>query len=119
MWMLKGLERLLKNNYRFSHQDYMKERIENYYKSDYSKVVESFINDDRYIKLLSGSCTTTNDLMAQFKKYCSDNYIEYNGDKFSKELPLLQEAYNIKKEKIYFRELNKQLWGYRNITLAN
>ena len=119
MWMLKGLERLLKNNYRFSHQDYMKERIENYYKSDYSKVVELFINDDRYIKLLSGSCTTTNDLMAQFKKYCSDNYIEYNGDKFSKELPLLQEAYNIKKEKIYFRELNKQLWGYRNITLAN
>ena len=119
MWLLNGLERLLKNNYQFSHKEYMKKKIEEYYKNEYSIIVEAFIRDDKYIKLLNGAFTPTSDLTEQFEKYCLDNFIEYSKDKFTKELSLLQELFNIKKDKKYFKEFNKQIWGYTNITLAN
>lgn len=119
MWLLSGLERLLKNKYQFSHQEYMKKKIEDYYRSEYSVVIEEFINDDKYIKLLDGAFTPINELLEQFEKYCLENSLDYNKDKFTKELSLLQDSFNIKKEKKYFKELNKQIWGYTNITLAN
>lgn len=119
MWLLNGLERLLKNNYQFSHKEYMKKKIEEYYKNEYSIIVEAFIRDDKYIKLLNGAFSPTSDLTEQFEKYCLDNFIEYSKDKFTKELSLLQELFNIKKDRKYFKEFNKQIWGYTNIIVAN
>lgn len=117
MWLLKGLERLLKNNYQFSHKEYMKFRIEEYYKNEYSKIVESFINNNEYIEFVEGAFTTFNNIENKFRQYCINNSFEYNQDKFSKELSLLQNSYNITKDRKYIN--GSQVWGYYNISIPN
>lgn len=116
MWLLSGLERLIKNNYQFSHKEYMKKRIENYYKSEYFIIVENFINDNKYIKINNGTFSTFDDIDSKFKQYCNDFSLEYNRDKFSKELSILQNYYDIVKER---KTINgSQCWGYSNLLLV-
>ena len=116
MWLLSGLERLIKNNYQFSHKEYMKKRIENYYKSEYFIIVEHFINDNKYIKITNGTFSTFDDIDSKFKQYCNDFFLEYNRDKFSKELSTLQNYYDIVKER---KTINgSQCWGYSNLLLV-
>lgn len=71
LWMLEGLERLLKNNYKFTISERAKANLEEAMHS--SNNVISFLESEGYIRFEKGTMATSKAIYGVYCKWCEEN----------------------------------------------
>lgn len=71
LWCLEGLQRLLRNNYKFTVSEKSKRNLKE--AMEESNNIIAFMESDGYIRLEKGTMTTSRSLYAAYCRWCEDN----------------------------------------------
>ena len=119
-WALKGLLRLINNDFEFSYSKEMEEKVEMLITNDNSKDICDFLSDEEYVILGDSNFTSTKDIYNHFMKYCRINNLqEINSSTFNKRLASIHTRYNLQRGKSKIDNTNQEIRGYIGITLTN
>jgi len=119
-WALKGLLRLINNDFEFSYSKEMEEKVEMLITNDNSKDICDFLSDEEYVILGDSNFTSTKDIYNHFMKYCRINNLqEINSSTFNKRLASIHTRYNLQRGKSKIDNTNQEIRGYIGISLTN
>lgn len=119
LWAMQGLSRLIKNGFKFSYDEEMKQKAEILISNDGTKIIEEFLTSD-YVELGNNTFTCTKDIFIQYQKYCENNsYTPLNSDTFNKRLANISQQKGMQKSKVKIDDTGKETRGYKGISLKD
>ncbi len=97
-WMLKGLIRLIKNKFKFSHSEEMKIRVEEILNNNTDNYIYEFMQDNNFISFEDSSRSTTEELYNVYLYRCEIMGLRcFSFTQFSRDLARVHNIFNLKK----------------------
>ena len=114
LWAFEGLQRLLKNNFRFTESERTKENREAV-KRDNNNVF-AFMESEGYIRFKADSSISSKELYEIYQMWCEENSVTpLKQRSFSDAVIAVQKKYNLEHCNNVTNSSGRRVWGYMGI----
>lgn len=114
LWAFEGLQRLVRNNFKFTESQRTKENRETV-KRDNNNVYD-FLESDGYIRLKADMSISSKELYAIYRMWCDENNLTpLKSRSFSDSVIACQSKYNLEHCNTVTNSAGRRVWGFMGI----
>ena len=114
LWAFEGLQRLVRNNFKFTESQRTKENRETV-KRDNNNVYD-FLESDGYIRLKADMSISSKELYAIYRMWCDENNLTpLKSRSFSDSVIACQSKYNLEHCNTVTKSAGRRVWGFMGI----
>ena len=114
LWTFEGLQRLVRNNFKFTESQRTKENRETV-KRDNNNVYD-FLESDGYIRLKADMSISSKELYAIYRMWCDENNLTpLKSRSFSDSVIACQSKYNLEHCNTVTNSAGRRVWGFMGI----
>ena len=114
LWAFEGLQRLVRNNFKFTESQSTKENRETV-KRDNNNVYD-FLESDGYIRLKADMSISSKELYAIYRMWCDENNLTpLKSRSFSDSVIACQSKYNLEHCNTVTNSAGRRVWGFMGI----
>ena len=118
LWCLEGLQRLIRNNYRFTISERARNNVSNAVRNS-NNIIE-FLASEGYVTLGAEGEASTKQIYDVYRNWCEDNAEIFLSPKsFSMELAKVAEKYNLEDSNNIYIGKGKRCRGYKGISVMD